>query len=840
MKFIHAVGLISLCCIAQLSAEKAPLSVQEAFHIKKISELWKDGDYEASKKQISFFIETYPQSSASDSLYAMLGDLYFHEDRYEEALTAYEQIQDGEINAVSLVNQIQCLFELKDYHSVVDLASSYFKLEERNSEEESKVHFFIAESYFIRATKGKQEENRSNFLSEALPHYMALAKTKYETLSLFPLAEIYKEQGKDAKAAAIYQVLAQKYPHKKEKLLFQAGLLELKFDHIKAIETFGAVAELKGKKAKTAIFNKLSLLYQEKRYNDLILTAQTAAAFLTKEEMQEFDFYLGKSYHAQGDIQKAMAYLNPWIAKQTTASNRLKSAYASLIQCAKESKNDVLFKQSYESFTSFFPETEQKELFLSDYVILLSQNKKWKEARETALSFLALFPSHEQAPQLIRHVLYCSKQDLKLDQWIGDLKLALSRELSPAEKNNFQHLLIKALLESQDYTLALQEIEVALQQAADDAELHLAAAICHKKLLLPATSFIYHAEKALSLNKELHLQLYNAYLASYQENNQPGDLEQAANHLWEYQLAKPGALKQEHTLWLANHSYQKFCKGDAASSQRAIALFEGLINAETLSIKEASIHLENEALKLVDLYAKTNHSAKKTALLEALNRNYEAEPALSWKCKKRVLFELAQSYESLLEKEKALKTYDQLLHTSPHTSSYLADASLLQKVRLQYGFMHERQETNPQIAQILNDLKNLQIKRSLASEPIHLEAALEYVEIKRDLSSASTKQETSLFFLKRLKEDFLGEEDSISKDYHAARAQSKEKEGLFQAYMKYVDAQILLAEAASSPGKASELKAKALLKMDELLQTKDNLHPALVKRLQSQRGAKDL
>ena len=61
-------------------------------------------------------------------------------------------------------------------------------------------------------------------------------------------------------------------------------------------------------------------------------------------------------------------------------------------------------------------------------------------------------------------------------------------------------------------------------------------------------------------------------------------------------------------------------------------------------------------------------------------------------------------------------------------------------------------------------MKDLTLQRRLESEPIHFEAALEYISL-----LAPNDREKQLSLLEKIKKDFEGTDDILSKDYHQAR-----------------------------------------------------------------------
>jgi hypothetical protein len=111
----------------------------------------------------------------------------------------------------------------------------------------------------------------------------------------------------------------------------------------------------------------------------------------------------------------------------------------------------------------------------------------------------------------------------------------------------------------------------------------------------------------------------------------------------------------------------------------------------------------------------------------------------------------------------------------------------------------------------------------LEFEPLHLEAALDYIDL-QSLCEMNTQKRLTL--LQRAKNEFQQTNDVLSKEYHLAKAKRLDKEKLYQSYLLFFDAQILLAQSETESQKQLQAKAKEIfLKIVE-----ENVHPALTLR----------
>jgi tetratricopeptide (TPR) repeat protein len=797
----------------------------QSLHLKRISEFWKDKDFATAKTQIVKFLEQYPTSPAADSLQAMLGDLHFLDGKYEEAVSAYEQIQNGELAKQTLVHQTHSFFELSDYPSAIESAEEGLTAKIFDAEQTAKLHFFLAESLFRLGVKDLKERNR--FFNLALSHYESLGKTGYENLSQFPLAEIYQAKGRHREAAELFSSLADKYPEKRETLLFQKATCELQFDKEKALQTFGRVSELQGDRAKIAFLNKVSLLYEAKRYEDLVLAVEHPPKSAADTDLNALQFYVGKSYFALGSHEKAASVLQKWVASNPTDKNLVSSALITLISCAKATLNDALYKTSMDKLLEISPEIGAASALHYDRVVLLVKNKKWVEGREAAFAFLTRF--QERKGEALSQLIHCSHQLFKGDksfrtQWIADLKYALQNKTALSDQKNErnQRALIHALYSEGLYEEAASELTLLLQKHPGDIEAILLATACAQKLPERTEAFVTYATQALASNDSavnhalLHLELYNAHLKLQ-------NLDKAALHLFECLKIGKQPVDLETKLWLANYGYERAVRGEGAWRDTSLWIYSSLFGftGTDCSLEATFPHLETEVLKFSSLLAMKEQPAQQAALLEALVKVYESKPENGWKCKRRALFELAGIYEKLSEKEIALKIYDELCASGVHPFSYFSEAALLQKVRLEQG-MHDPSK----LPALLTHLKDLQIRKNISFEPVHLEAALTYIDL---------KGEDRLFLLNRMREDFLSDDTEVNKLYHTARSSSPEQAAIFADYMHLIDA--LIADAAADqamtekqPEKAAGFKKNVKGTCEELLTHREKLHPDLLQR----------
>lgn len=858
---------VQTLAIPAYSEEKKP-SAQEALLIKRIAEYWKEGEFATAKKQIVEFLQKYDQSSSKDHLLAMLGDLYYRENNFAQAANVYDQITNKEFRGKTCPNLVQSLFELKNYPAVVKFSSAYLK--DEGEKENTHVRFLCAEALFRQIPEMSDPAQKQDLSKKAKALYRSLAKTKYEDFSLLPLAEVHRILGEYREAASLYVLLAGKNPEKREELLFRAANIQLKFDKFDAANTYASISRLKEKRAPIAAYNHLLLLFETGHHAELLNSQAEMVPLLSPEHVSPIKFCIASSYYFTENWKEAAVYFEQALQDQKNPS-QYKNVLLSLVNCAQKMRDIPLLSRTLEKLGSSlredpaFPQTllihaqlcmEAQEFKLAqnslqelmhkcpghkidagtmyDYGFLLYRDKNWAEAKKTFSSFLQTFSTDAHVPQAWRFLVNCSMQEMKNAPaetfpekrmtMVQDLRNALSQKevFTPDEARDYRMALIKMLFESERYNDASAELGEYFRDYDNHpslADAHLLMAACYEKLSKEHQSYIFHVEKALSLNaetsikKNLHLKLYNAYLSlviSYDEGKELF-LDQAAEHLYQAFFPEGKDVKTENGQWLASYYYSRAKKDtvDSLAVDRSVIIFEKLLSPLQPS-------LEVNCLQLAELYSMQGQPSKKAALLESLVNLQKKSPELTWKFQRQSLFELAKTYEILSENEKALNTYSFIIESSTKASSFISYASLLQRARLQYSLLPDEKKNadNPQLLEILNDLKDLQIRKRLASEPTHIEAALEYAAIQSSMEPADLQSEKMLFLLKRIKEDFS------SQDYQESKIRYPEKELLCQTYLQFIDAEIMRLEALKTEGEkdtgSKEMQQKAISQLESV------------------------
>ncbi|MBP9841428.1 MAG: hypothetical protein KBC64_03265 [Simkaniaceae bacterium] len=508
----------------------------------------------------------------------------------------------------------------------------------------------------------------------------------------------------------------------------------------------------------------------------------------------------------------------------------------------KTSGQREITQEKLELINQKYPTFEAQESFLFEYALLAHENGEWSKSHTALKSYLKQWPEspHTEAAWklFLSSALHKFQDEPALyskEAFYKDLNRALNNEnlFTHEELREYRLLLAKTAYDLSHYkevldythTYLLTSLTAEKDQEAL-AEAHYLAALCHHQLQSDAYAFCSHMEQAIQLNPTAydtattHLHLYNGYL----QNKETVDL--GAEHLFRAIQLGGQPVKVENQLWLADHYHTKVISylnqhwshtpHDSpemeTQMERSLLLYQGVLEKEGTLIlfNESNISLEPELLKYAELQGKQGNLPYKLRLISHLIEEQSAHPDLKWSYKKHALFELAETYRISGEAEKAFETYNFIKNTSKQLPTTMGSVATYESAKIGFTLIDEtaRTETNPSVVNILNQFKELQIRRNIQSEPIHLEAALTYVEIRSSMLPSKDKITKQLFFLKRIKDEFSTTDDPIARDYHKARRSLPEKDALYSCYMKYIDSEMMRLEALEkkSNGQVAEME----------------------------------
>ena len=491
-----------------------------------------------------------------------------------------------------------------------------------------------------------------------------------------------------------------------------------------------------GMEGPEAAYNQMVLKFETGRYEEVSIPADIPEDWIPMAHL-----FLGRSYLALKKYVQAVGELRTFV-EASGATETLHAALLSLLEAASLAGDLDAIDLSIAKIREFYPEDAQLPKALLSRALILKKMQRVEEA----------YKELENIPQIAQASLELIGLDYQSKNWTA----CRNKAVQFINKNPKHELLPLAW----KYFVATSAELGNKEQFITDLQLLLAQPFLTEKkeweFLLAKTNFdlgryedkekfCVLAEEALAEKnsllqpRQIHLSLFNAYL-------ERALLNLGAEHLFAAFTA--GAeIKPENLLWLSDFYSEK-------DPQRAAVLL-GALSPTAITV-----------CKLAKLYAKMGRTEDQVALLEK-NLFDEKEAELL----------LAEGYARLGKVEKAEELFDAIVDASSSMRSFVSASANLQAIRLKLA-KHEDPE------KIAIRLKDLVIQKTLTNEPIHLEAAIEYINL------LGTTDEKRLDLLLKMKTNFETTDDLLSKDYHDARAKIPEKDQIYQHYMQLIDAEI--------------------------------------------------
>lgn len=867
-------------------------SEEEALFLRRIADFWEEEEYQIAKGQIEQFLAAFPRSTFADPLCVALGDLLLQEKNYSSALNYYAKVTSKELEGKIFLNRMQCFYSLEWYDSLVGECESFLNKENLQPEQKLQATYYLAIALYQQCLNSvKAPETATKIALRAKPYFETLVQSEFAkelTEAFAHLCCILKDF---SKAASLYLDLAQKEPDLEEEMLFQAALIQSEYDKELAFRSFGEIAKKGKKKSKEAFYNQLVLSFDLGHFENLIAEKEELLRQIPPERVGAAHLFLGRSFFALKKYSEAIQELQSYVA-DAPPNESLHAALLCLLETAFQTNDltalDVaiaklsqhyatepefpksLFSRALilknlgkyeearlelEKWLVHFPQFEQKAQVLFELVHLDHQTKTWASCFERAKAFLSQFPNHELSLYAWRYLasalaeLAAEKplEKAMKEQLLAVLRQLLEQPFSPPEHADWEFLSAKTHFELGDLKQAAEILHPLLASGisfSQEANGYLLLALCYRDGKKDIENFCALAEKAITKKATLiapellHTSLFNSYLD--RSSTHPEFLEKCTEHLYAVFVAK-GAIQLENLLWLAESYCERLKKEEEMGApptlsfaEQGVAVLESIANRSDLpSDPEArDLFLELISCKLGKLYSLLGKKEKAISTLEALLHQYRSSPNIAWKWEKEGELLLAEIYVLDERENDALELFEDVSRESSTLRTAVGASACLQGARLRLARWAKQQGdlNHPDLLKVLAQFKDLVLQKTLTNEPLHLEAALDYVELQTRLDTSPNTVKKRLALLEKTKEDFETTRDLLSKDYHEARAKFPRKNQIYQSYMRFIDAEILAAKSllSETPEAEKELQAKARGLLLQIVEEKS--HPALVTR----------
>jgi TolA-binding protein len=840
---------------------------------RRIIEFWKDGDYSLAQGQAETFLKQYPESSYSESIKVILGNLFLKEKKYQRALDLYQEVKSEKLQESIFINTLYCLYITEKYEPLQYLIEKKFS--NYSNSELIKTNplfvFYRAETLFRIALLNNSLESDQliQICLQVVPLYDSLLQGNYHINAQFSLAEVYAILGKGKQSSQIFLDLITFYPEKKEELTFKAAESIALSNLDKSSAMLLEIAKTSGKWSSKAASKWTALQYNKGAYQAVIDNYTDFYSSIEEETKDTLHLLVGACYYHLKMYKEVKEKLS-FILKDSEISKSQKKEALLMLSGSAFELNDFLFMEHVSRvFFEEYPNDErlyqivfcrgllykqngnykeaekdfayviknnpsfvQREELLFSLAVTFFKLEKWKDSREQFILYKKEYPNSSRwkevtqyqivsAQNLTRNGKSLKGQELLID----DLSILFDEEvdkIDSEERSKYLLLWASTLYYQKKYEKSLELLRAYLKsnpQYSNLDEIHLLMALCYNQIETMDKAFIFHAEKALFFNSELpesdqlRLILFNTYLRLNQKEKnllqKEYNTEQAAAHLYEVSVFGKVPIEYKKNIWLSQHYFKQLKQRidpfwentitkeeDEKLAIKVVNLLKELCDfsgdKDSIIIDENTLYLEREIYRLAMVTALLKEEDLAFTILKNLEQEYENNPSYQWQWKEKTYFLLGKLYQQQLNNNLATEYYSKV--TSSRKSS-LYHYSQLKLARLEFSIMMSETADSldeNKFSAILKTLKNLQMRKYLPNEPIHLESALDYIDIKFYFDAEEGKLERQLYLLQRVKEEFTNQDDIQSKDYHARRELFPHKNAIYQAYIMLIDAKLTL------------------------------------------------
>lgn len=861
---IYSIILLYLCfvCIPAYADDAQML------HMRRIKDLWQMEDLEPMKLQAKEFFALYPNSPFKDQILVFAGDAEWRQGNFREALRIFDRIQTRQFSEAVFTRKADSLYRLgEDLQLQHLLEDRIHSISNENLVGDQPIWIYY---YAEVLSREGRKQNQQALVHKAIAYYQRILNTPMSPRAKLGLAGAWASIGQRKQASQLYLELAQQWPDQKDSLIMLAGQLQASYDSNAAIATLAQMKNSASARTSAANCQRIALLFQKGQFEEIIDARSALEQGASSEDLLCLHYYLGRSYYHLGEFEQAISLLQPllgthldndkcllmiltassaslkrldqvrsWVAqyqRKFSADNGLAKILLLQARAEWQGGNAQRAATILEQIATAYPYFEELADVFLDRALLAQEQRDWSTSRRWLLSLVSRFPDSRHKTRAFEYIVRSDLSQMQcedkfdrqlLEQLSQDLKNALEQgDISQELRSSYQLQLAKTEYQLQKYAEAIAHLNRLLHSQPDNAQAHLLLGYILLAQSGDPHAFICEAEKSLTLQPDLpdsvHQHLFHAYL----QRNREKDKDLAAAHLMLLLAKEHADIPNSSRLWMGGYFHDRLrqigneFQPEPLPTEKARKAAERAISIVVPAL-DKSDH-EEGFLQLGAFYGWAGFIEKQAAVYEALVMAYHQGSERSWKMVPRTLFALGNAYEQLGRGESALACYNQIITVEP----YLQQATKLRIARLKILQGKEKIES------LLNELNQLQINKSLNTEPVHLEAAYDYAKY---YSRGDLKRLLKL--LGAAKEAFTSQKDIPAKEYHALRGTNQRLDHVYQAYLMLFDARIAQTEGdlakRKDPVEASRKYAIAKELYETLLSEKFAISKYLVDQAQS-------
>lgn len=812
---------------------------------RRILTLWQQNQTRYALIQAKEFIREHPEHELNEQFCLFIGEVFLKQKNYSEAVRYLNKIRSEKILDKAYPLLFKSLSKANQYNALYRNTKKLLKKSSLPT-----ITLYHAYS-LLHSREARSELGVEHTWKKAWKLYDSLKSTDLAYKASLGKAQILRLEGKYQNAIDLLIKLSKTYKEHTGEALYEAALIQINHTPSAALQTLESVMREEGPHGISAALNLASILLKKspseilekkelfrknlestspKKYHALLglayfnakkptdalshlqksldpnfidrplLIAGMASAFqLDKTAIYEtfFDLFESKfiddSFYSRALLWKGLLLKKSHSDEAFATFQKLISTYSKTndaqigqIEIAKLAFKMGKAKFGHDTLFSLYKKNKGEALYAQIFQTFL--RKTYRELENEALSFT----EKEFYLKNIESSLETQNSlplDVYLDGLLGYAKILNSLNREASFKLVMKQLIKKSIEEPKTLTKAHLYLSNVAKKKANDK------------------GYVFHLERALtsSLNKKttvaIHTKLFNYYLSQKDLSH-----EKAAEHLREAYTLAPESIQTSNLKWLGSYYYTKISEYMAVLDHPVLSSSLLWKNAESaLSIFEhiANRNEENESihLKTAELFLWMDAPKKALSILEKVP-NEENDLNLS------ILY--IKSYQKLGMLSKVNETLQKITSQTP--PKMLTDTLY----HLAFDTLNSNAPTSDENELALTWLENVIRYKDPSSEPLHLNAALEWAERKAKIPFYTI--ENHLKFLYIVKVNFDSEESLQDKDYHTLLMKDSEKKKLFDSYQMYIKTIIAKLESKQAKKKGRIKEAEFKEELGDILQ----------------------
>ena len=362
-------------------SEQQQASDEETLSSRRIIMLWEEQEFHLVKQLAADFLKKYPDSIYLDTIYSILGNLYYQKQQYDKASEYFEHLVSTQAQVAVRSQHTSSLYQLQKYQKLIDVISKSQPLhawKNPRSQKEFLWFFYASEAFFF------QYQDDVNLLFEVQDYYKLLrTQAEYSQHANQRIAEIFALTNRLEQAVDLFLHLAEVYSENTQYYLLRAANLQLAFSPDAALDTIN-LAKSKGEQfLPELIISEMQALNTTNAHKKVLEKSQYFNSYTNHHTYSTFLYLLSQSHCALENWHEVLKHTQEIIQLDFTNEEQLKSALSLAIKASEQLDDLVNLEYHLKTLQKLFPHHNEVAQGLFRKGLLHLRHKDYRRALRT-------------------------------------------------------------------------------------------------------------------------------------------------------------------------------------------------------------------------------------------------------------------------------------------------------------------------------------------------------------------------------------------------------------------------------------------------------------------------